>query len=127
MKVSSDESANTLKVCRFSKANDADPFGVSQYQMDAFLSLPSLYEAEKMLIARVFIFMKCYRLEGSGMVQFKGQVINMEQDITSVICTLPSLATDIPIIIFKRPTSGDISSYADFRVRCEVILTWLRF
>ena len=60
MKVSSDESANTLKVRRFSKANDADPFGVPQYQMDAFLSLPSLYEAKKMLIACVYIFMKCY-------------------------------------------------------------------
>ena len=60
MKVQKGEVANAIKVCTFSGANDGDPYNVSGTKMALFLALPTLTESEKMLISRIFIFMKCY-------------------------------------------------------------------
>ena len=51
----------------------------------------------------------------------------MEQDISSVVRNLPSLPADIPIIVYKRRSCGDIHHYIDFKVRRGVVWQWLVF
>ena len=43
-------------------------------------NLPELSEIEEMLISRVHVVIKCYRLE-SGSIGCKGNVLNLEQNI----------------------------------------------
>ena len=62
-----------VRIRKMSAINDMDPFP-NGYPTD----LPELTEIEEMLIARVHVVMKSYRLENGGQ-GFKGNVLNMEQ------------------------------------------------
>ena len=55
-----------------------------------FLKLPKLNDVSQMLIAQVHPFMRVYRLEGGG-VGFKGQILNVEQDISNLVREIPLL------------------------------------
>ena len=70
--------------------------------------------------------MKRYRLEGGG-VRYEGQVINLEQDISSVVNVLPSIPSNVPIIIYRRFNSSAHTQFTDFKVRRSVIKQWLQF
>ena len=52
------------------------------------LKLPRLNDIEQMLIATVHPYMRVYRLEGGG-VGYKGQVLNVEQKVDSLLDQLP--------------------------------------
>ena len=70
--------------------------------------LPKLSMVEMMLISRVFIIQKVYRLSG-GNLGYKGQVLNMEQDLSSFtepFTSLPHSPADLPMIIVKKAIQG---------------------
>jgi hypothetical protein len=89
-------------------------------QRDAALSaraaLPELSQAEEMLIALAMPIMKVYRLKG-GQRGFKGNVINLPQDIAAMVGAIPRLPGDLPMIVVRRHLSADPADYKDFQVR----------
>ena len=74
------------------KDNDLDPF-VNSYPYD----LPS--DIGEIIISKVFVVMRLYRLKGSNSVGDKGNFSNVETDLNEQVkqvCTvLPSLPTEI--------------------------------
>eukprot|EP00957_Ditylum_brightwellii_P091052 6932289-Ditylum_brightwellii.AAC.1 len=79
-----------------------------------------------MLVDRVYPVMKTYRLEG-GTVGYKGNVLNIEQDIKGLVMSLPARVNQLPIIIVRKRNSSSTPGFKDFRVRCQVIKDWLTF
>ena len=65
------------------------------------LVLPKLTGIEEMLIARVHVVMKVYRLS-KGAIGHQGNMLNMEQDVVSVFNKLPLLPEDSPVFVAKK-------------------------
>ena len=103
----------------------------SQNRMDPwphldFLKLPKLNDISQMLIAQVHPFMRVYRLEGGG-VGYKGQVLNVEQDISNLVQELPLLPEEVPCFLVRKPNQSSPSGHRDFRVKRADIIAWLTF
>lgn len=92
------------------------------------LVLIDLTPTEQMLIARVHPVLRVYKLKaagGAGQYKYKGNIINVEQDIQSLATSLPLLPRDLNIILIRR---AGMNCYEDFRVRRYKIqdaLIWL--
>lgn len=86
--------------------------------------LQDLSQAEEMLISRVIPIMSLYRLP-HGQLGYRGHVINLPQDVTTMATTLPRLPTEINIIIVRMEGTA---VHRDFRVRRSKVqdaLQWL--
>ena len=88
--------------------------------------LPKLSEIEEMLIARVYPVMKTYRLKG-GTIGYKGDVLNIEQDIGGLVSSLPQRINQLPVMIVRKQNTNVAVGYKDFRVRRQAIQQWLTF
>ena len=104
-----------------SAQNDMDP-----YVRYDHLLLPPLNTIEEMLIAWVHPFMRVFRLDG-GMLGYKGNVANLEQDTKSIISALPLLPHEVPCVIVRKPNTASPTGYRDFKVSHHKLMTWLRF
>ena len=91
-----------------------------------FLKPPKLNDISQMLIAQVHPFMRVYRLEGGG-VGYKGQVLNVEQDISNLVQELPLLPEEVPYFLVRKPNQSSPSGHRDFRVKRADIIAWLTF
>ena len=91
-----------------------------------FLKLPKLNDVSQMLIAQVHSFMCVYRLEGGG-VGFKGQILNVEQDISNLVRDLPLLPEEVPCFLVRKPNQSCPRGHRDFRVKRANIIAWLAF
>ena len=116
-----------VAVRKFAADNDMDPVPDGQ---DYPWHLPQLSEIEEMLIAQVHVIMKCYRLQ-NGSIGYKGQVLNMEQDVQGMVNSLPLRPETAPIVWIRKPTKkkndGNPAGFKDFRVRRWAISLWLQF
>ena len=104
---------------RFSKANDMHPGAVPEY-------LQNLTQIEEILIARVSPIMYIYRKHG-GQRGYKGHVLNLSQNIQSLLDKLPQAVSKLPVLILRR--SGANDTYSDFTVRRQKVLdalVWLK-
>ena len=90
------------------------------------LLLPKLNEIEQMLIARIHPFMRVFRLHG-GAVGYKGQILNVQQDITELTQQLPLLPSEIPCFIVRKPNQSSPIGHRDFLVNRNKIIQWLTF
>ena len=90
------------------------------------LLLPKLNEIEQMLIARIHPFMRVFRLHG-GAVGYKGQILNVQQDITELTQQLPLLPSEIPCFIVRKPNQSSPLGHRDFLVNRNKIIQWLTF
>ena len=79
-----------------------------------------------MFIARVHVVMKVYRLS-KGSIGYKGNIINMEQDIQPVINKLPLIPSELPIFVTRKSNPNALYGYKDFMINRENILKWLQF
>jgi len=96
-------------VRRFAAENDLDPY--PHYYPS---QLPVLFMIEEMMISRIHIIMKSYRLK-SGSVRYKGNVINCEQDFAEhLLRHLPLLPKDLPIFIVRLLHQHTPTGYRDF-------------
>jgi len=83
-----------------------------------------------MLISRVLPIMSVYRLP-HGQYAYTRHVLNISQDVTSFVNSLPRCPSTLDIIIVRKEGSAD--SHKDFRVRscliCKAIANykWTRF
>ena len=79
-----------------------------------------------MLISAVILIMSIYRLP-HGQYGYKGHVINLPQDITTLATSLPRLPKELDILTVRK--DGSDSTHWDFRVRKAVelkALLWLK-
>lgn len=89
-------------------------------------NLPKLSQTEEMLIALACPLMTCYRLKG-GMIGYKGNCINLPQDLQNLARVLPRSIASLPIIIVCRQDQDSPTSFQDFHVNRANVLQWLRY
>jgi hypothetical protein len=108
-------------VSTFIAKNDADPFPKG-YPWH----LPHLSMLEEMLIARIHAVMKVYTLTG-GALGYKGNVMNMEQNIDGVVAavTLPWKVEEVPLFIARRHNETTPANLPDFKVSQSKMRKWL--
>jgi hypothetical protein len=87
---------------------------------------------EEMVIARVHVQMLVKRVR-SHQYHYTGHCVTFMQNIVRTIDVLPSLPSELDIILLRPPASHAEDPryhrqfWADFRVRRQYILTWLYF
>ena len=86
--------------------------------------MQGLSQAEEMLISRVLPIMSIYRLP-RGQYGYSGHILNLPQDVTSFINSLPRCPATLDVIVVRREGAGE--SHRDFRVRRSVVLTALQW
>ena len=104
----------------FSAENDMDPGPVPN-------ELAGLTQIEQLLIAQIIPMMTIVRLPRGGQFGYRGNVINLPQDLPSLVTCLPRRVTDTDIVIVRK--QGENNTHRDFRVRRNVVhdaLVWLQ-
>ena len=120
---------NNNNILKFGAENDMDPFfGRTDEAMARLAALPPLSDMEEALIARNYVVMKSF-IFSNGSMGFRGQVLNMEQDISPFVeqLRLPRRVEEIPVYIVRKPNSNTPEGYKDFKVRREALRLWLEF
>ena len=77
-----------------------------------------------MLISAVIPFIPIYRLP-HGQHGYKGHVINLPQDITTLVSHLSRLPSELDILLVRK--EGSDNTHCDFRVRKLVVLRALKW
>ena len=107
---------------KFSAVNNMLPSSVPD-------AVKGLSVVEQMLIARVNVVMRVVQLRacrGQGQLRYRGNIINIEQDVQEIATQLPHTPSSLSILLVRRQGA---SGYADFRVRRSKVLNaliWLR-
>jgi len=114
-----DRKKNFNQIGTFSSKNDMDPKIDLMYHL-----LPELNNIEEMFIARVQPVMKVFRLE-KGRIDYKGNVLNMEQDLQPDLDKLPLIPSQMPIFVCRKSNPNSPNRYKDFKVNRDKILKWL--
>jgi hypothetical protein len=86
--------------------------------------LQNLSQVEEMLISRILPIMSIYRLP-HGQYGYSGHVLNLPQDVSSFVNSLPRSPTNLDVMIVRK--EGAIDSHKDFRVRRSVVLQALQW
>ena len=76
-------------------------------------------QVEDMLISRVLPVMSIYHLP-HGQYGYSGHILNLPQDVTTFVNTLPRCPADLDVIIVRK--EGATDSHKDFKVRRSVVL-----
>ena len=96
----------------FSAENNMDPSPVPH-------ELAGLSPTEQVLISIFIPMMTVARLPRGGQYGFRGTVINMPQDLPSLVTCLPRRVTDTDIIVVRKRCQNNTNH--DFRVRRNVV------
>ena len=102
-----------------------DPFPKDSYPHQ----LPILSNFEELMISCEYIVMVVYALKGNNQIGYRGNCLNLEQDIDKQLCQvniLPRRPDHIHIILI-RPTMMDLAGFKELEVNYDNILTWLIF
>ena len=90
------------KVALLSHVNGMDPHDNFRFSPT---KLPKMYMIEEMLICRAHVVMRCYILRETGTHAYRGNVLNIEQNIEamveSVTC-IPHSLKDLPVYMCVR-------------------------
>ena len=111
-----DRTSPTIALRTITVENDMNP-GVGSIS----LLLPKLNDIEEMFIAHVYVVQKIFRLS-KGVTGYKGNIINMEQNLPSVITKLPLILSDLPIFICRKSNQTSPVGYKDFEINRDKIL-----
>ena len=101
----------------YSAANNMDPGSVP-------LALQGLTQVEEMLISPVMPIMSVYQ-HPLGQYGYSGHVINLLQDVASVVCSLPRMPSQLDVAVVQK--EGTAGSHKDFRVRRSRVLHALQW
>ena len=117
-----------------SASNNMDPYyHISQVANDELKELECsfpLNNQEQALIAISTPIMSFFKLKGprdGQNIGFKGNVINIAQDLTKICSILPRLPADCNVFKIRSIRGSDPSNYKDFVVRKERVHKWLMF
>ena len=86
--------------------------------------LQGLTQVEEMLISAVMPMMCLYRLP-LGQYGYSGHVVNLPQDVSTFVTSLPRLPRDIDVILVRK--DGASQTHKDFRVHRSKILMALQW
>ena len=126
VKASDDDDNEICKTCAsqqekynvalFSHVNGMDPHDNFRFLPT---SLPKPYMMKEMLFARTHVVMWCYILHETGTHAYRGNVLNIEQNIEalveSVTC-IPHSLKDLPVYMCVRRQQKIPGEYKDFKV-----------
>ena len=118
-----DDSRYVCKRCTkdpvtFSAENDMDPGPVPK-------ELTGLTQVEQLLIAQIIPMMTIVRLPRGGQFGYSGNIINLPQDLPSLVSSLSRRVTDTDIVVIRKQLEEN--THHDFRVRRNVIHRALRY
>ena len=102
----------------YSDGNNMDPGTVPPL-------LQGLTQVEEMLISSVIPMMSVYKLP-HGQIGYGGHIINLPQDVSRFVSTLPRHPSDLDFIVVRKATAS--GTHKDFRVRRSRVqhaLQWL--
>ena len=102
----------------YSDGNNMDPGTVPPV-------LQGLTQVEEMLISSVIPMMSVYKLP-HGQIGYGGHIINLPQDVSRFVSTLPRHPSDLDLIVVRKATAS--GTHKDFRVRRSRVqhaLQWL--
>ena len=105
---------------KFTAANNMDPGIVP-------IELQDLTFVEQLLIARVQPVMRVYRIKSRGIpgqYAYKGNIINIGQNITEIINSLPRTPSTLSVVVVRREV---LNEHRDFHVRRKKVLSALIF
>jgi hypothetical protein len=105
----------------FSAVNDLDPI---PHGRSYPFHLPELHPTEQQLIAPAYVVMRAYRME-KGNYGYKGQCLNLQQNIQDVADSLPQRVEDLPICWIRKRNQQTPEGHRDFRVRRAAVREWL--
>ncbi len=120
-----DRSVNPDGPTLWSAENDMDPLCLPT-------NLPELSLAEEMLIARAHVTMEFRRVK-EHQYKYTGHVVNFVQNTPKIVSRLPSLPSELQVLLLKPATSAAEDSNANrqferiFRVRRRNVEVWLAF
>lgn len=86
--------------------------------------LQNLTQTEEMLIARACPLMCIYTKHG-GQRGYRGNVLNMPQDVQNFLKRLPRSPSTLPIVVVRKP--GANKTHIDLTVRRDVVLWALQW
>jgi hypothetical protein len=125
---------NVEFVGSMSSLNNMDPFyHISHIAISELNQLERSYplnNQEQALIAISTPIMSFFKLKGprdGQNIGFKGNVINIAQDLTKICNILPRLPADSNVFKVRSIRGTDPSNYKDFVVRKERVHKWLMF
>eukprot|EP00957_Ditylum_brightwellii_P165953 12635621-Ditylum_brightwellii.AAC.1 len=107
--------STNISCIKLAAENNMDPYqdGFPQH-------LPKLSETEEMFIACAYPVMKIYCLEG-GTVGYKGDMLNIDQDIGRLVSSLLQKINQLPIMVVQKCNMNVTMGYKDFRVQHQAI------
>lgn len=120
-----EKSIRPEEVALYGAKNDMDPHLIPPH-------LPSLTNAEELLIARAHVLMQYRRVRGCQF-KYSGHVVNFMQKTAKIINRLPSLPSELQVLILKPSSTNAKKSGAhqefehNFQVRRLHIEVWLRY
>ena len=120
-----DAKAHPGEVSLWGADNDMDPHPVPDH-------LPSLTIAEELLITRAHVLVNCCRVKGCQ-YKYSGHVISFMQNTAKVINRLPSLPSELQVVMLKPSSKGAKNSAThrtferDFQVHRDNVETWLKY
>ena len=125
----SDRNNDVNFVASMSAANNMNPFfhvdQIALYQLNH-----SLNSQEQALIAISTPIMSIFSLKGpkeGQNVGYKGNVINIAQDLTQICLLLPRLPANCNIFKVRSVRGTDPGNFKDFTVRKQRVYRWLLF
>lgn len=86
--------------------------------------LSEINDIEQMFIACVHIAMKAFQI-GTGNIEYKSNILNIEQDIQPVINRLLLILSEISMFMCRKSNPNSLSGHKDFNVNRDKILSWL--
>ena len=102
----------------FSAENNMDPGPVPE-------ELAGLTQVEQLLIAQIIPTMTIVRLPRGGQFGYSGNIINLPQDLPSLVSSLPRRVTDTDIVVIRKQLEQN--THRDFRVRRSVVQRALQY
>lgn len=109
----------------YGTANMMDPLALPSH-------LPPVSIAEELLIARAHVYMDLRRVKGCQ-YKYSGHIVSFMQNTAKIIHKLPSLPSELQMLILKPASSAARNSAVSmtfretFRVRRKHVSTWLEF
>jgi hypothetical protein len=115
---------------RFGQWNEMDPhFHANPEAIRQYLHLLQNYqlsEIEQMLISPYTPIMQVYMLKGNMGTGFKGNCVNLCQNLQPMLRCFPRRIQDLSVVLVRKHVN-DIGGYKDFKVRRAYISEWLLF
>ena len=106
-----------MQICTLSTENDLDQKNELIHHL-----LPKQNDIEEMLITCTHVVMKVFQI-GNGNIGYKGNILNIEQNIQSIINKLLLILSKMLIFACRKSNPNSPNKYKDFNANRNKILS----